>query len=136
MQVSQKVVLFCAAISVGTALAVSAAEVEENAVDIGNAIKSGDILPLEQVIDRATAEYPGTITEIELGSSDGRYTYEIDVVDDAGVKRELQLDAKTAELLSAKLDNDDAEELAKADSEDEEAAAQEDEGEDDGDEEN
>ena len=134
MRVSQKLVLLCAAVSVGTALAVSAAEVE-NAVDIGNAIKSGDILPLEQVIDRATAEYPGTITEIELGSSDGRYTYEIDVVDDAGVKRELQLDAKTAELLSSKLDNDDADELAKADSEDEDAAAQDDDdGDDDGDE--
>ena len=56
--------------------------------------------------------------------------YEIDVVDEAGVKRELKLDAKTAELLSSEIDNDDAEELAATDSEDQEAAAN-DEGDDD-----
>ena len=130
MRVSQKLIMFCAAISVVTALAASAAEME-NAVDIENAIKSGDILPLEEVIGRATALYPGKVTEIELGSRDGRYMYEIDVVDEAGIKRELRLDAKTAELLSSEIDDDDADEVAAAQSEDTGAAAQEDDDDDD-----
>src|SRR6185312_12439335 len=104
MRVSQKLFMFCAAISVVTALAASAAETE-NVIDIDNAIKSGDILPLDEIVRRATAQYPGKITEIELGSSDGRYMYEIDIVDEGGIKRELRLDAKTAELLSSEVDD-------------------------------
>jgi hypothetical protein len=124
MRVSQKLVMLCAAISVWTALPATAGEME-NDIDIGNAMKSGEIMPLEEIIQRATSQYPGKITEIELGSSEGRYMYEIDVVDEGGVKRELKLDAKTAELLSSEVDEDDSSEVATAESPDENAAAQE-----------
>jgi len=67
-----------------------------------------DILPLEQILQRAKAQYPGRVTETELERKRGRYVYEIDVVSDDGVKKELKYDAKTGELISAKVeDNDD-----------------------------
>ncbi|MED5509057.1 MAG: PepSY domain-containing protein [Pseudomonadota bacterium] len=59
----------------------------------------GDILPLEQVIESAMAVKPGQILETELDEDDGRYVYELEILDDRGQVWELELDASTAELL-------------------------------------
>jgi hypothetical protein len=84
--------------------------------DIEEALKSGEILPLDAIIKAMTERYPGRVTEIELGSKKGRYLYEIDVVNDRGLKIEFKLDAKSGKLLSSKLDDDD--DKAKKDSDD------------------
>jgi hypothetical protein len=47
------------------------------------------------------------------------YVYEIDMVDEGGVKMEPKLDAKTAELLSIEIDEDDEDEVAEAESDEE-----------------
>lgn len=59
----------------------------------------GDILPLEQVIESAMAVKPGQILETELDEDDGRYVYELEILDERGQVWELELDASTAELL-------------------------------------
>lgn len=115
----RSIILLCSAVAVGFTMFASAAENEQDNVDIEGAMKAGEILPLEEIIHRAKSEVPGRITEIELGHSDGRYLYEVDVMDDSGVKRELKLDAKSAELLSSEVDDDDEDEVAEADSGDE-----------------
>jgi uncharacterized membrane protein YkoI len=126
MRLSHSLAMLCAAASIGAvAAAAEEKDEQENTVDIQGAIQSGEILPLEEILQRALSQFPGKVTEIELGSTDGRYRYEVDVTDDAGVKRELVLDAKTAELLSMEIDNDD-EESASAGGGDEEAAADDD----------
>jgi uncharacterized membrane protein YkoI len=66
-----------------------------------------DILPLEEILRRVKAQYPGRVTETELERKRGGYVYEIDVVSDDGVKRELKYDAKTGELISSKVEDDD-----------------------------
>lgn len=58
----------------------------------------GDILPLEQVIESAMAVKPGQILETELDEDDGRYVYELEILDERGQVWELELDASTAEL--------------------------------------
>jgi uncharacterized membrane protein YkoI len=127
-------IMLCAAASIGGVMAAAAEEKEkdeqENTADIGSAVTAGEIMSLQEIIKRATDRYPGKVTEIELGSSDGRYQYEVDVTDAGGVKRELILDAKTAELLSSEVDEDD-EKSASTDKDDEEAAADEGDDEDD-----
>lgn len=59
----------------------------------------GDILPLEQVIQSAMAVKPGQILETDLEEEDGRYIYELEILDERGQVWELELDASTAELL-------------------------------------
>ena len=69
--------------------------------------QSGEVLPPEQMLERAHARQPGEVTEVELKQKHGQYIYEIDVVDDKGVKRELKFDAKTGEFLAVEEDDDD-----------------------------
>lgn len=67
--------------------------------------QQGKILPLEQVIAAAMAVKPGQILETELEEDDGRFVYELEILDEAGQVWELELDAVTAELIE--LDNED-----------------------------
>lgn len=67
--------------------------------------QQGKILPLEQVITAAMAVKPGQILETELEEDDGRFVYELEILDEAGQVWELELDAATAELIE--LDNED-----------------------------
>jgi peptidase YpeB-like protein len=77
------------------------------APDIGELLKSGEILSQEAIIKRAAEEHPCKVTETELERKGGRYVYEVNVVDDRGVKTELKFDAHSGELLSRKIDDDD-----------------------------
>lgn len=65
----------------------------------------GDILPLEQIIDLAVAVKQGQILETDLERDDGRYVYELEILDSRGQVWELELDAQTGELLE--LENED-----------------------------
>ena len=71
--------------------------------------QAGEILPHQQILERASARQPGEVTEIEVKKKDGRYAYQIDVVDAQGVKRELTFDAKTGEFLTSEEDDEDGE---------------------------
>lgn len=67
--------------------------------------QQGKILPLEQVIATAMTVKSGQILETELEEEDGRFVYELEILDEAGQVWELELDAATAELIE--LDNED-----------------------------
>ena len=67
--------------------------------------ESGEIMPLEKIIERARAEKPGEVLETELDRKNGGYVYEVEIVDDAGQVWEIKLDAKTGKLI--KLERDD-----------------------------
>ena len=66
---------------------------------------SGEILPLEQIIERARAAKAGEIIETELERKQGRYVYEVEILDGAGQVWELELDARTGELLEIEHDD-------------------------------
>lgn len=81
-------------------------------LSIGNAIGSdddhdrahklkqaGEILPLEQIIEKAHQHHQGRILETELEREDGRYVYELALLDDNGTVWEFEFDAKTGELI-------------------------------------
>ena len=89
---------------------------DPSTADVAGLIKSGEIMSQEAIIKRATEQHPGRVTEVELERKGSRYIYEIDLVDDKGVKTELELDAKTGEVLSTETDTDDeAEKNSEAD---------------------
>jgi uncharacterized membrane protein YkoI len=71
---------------------------------------ANDILPQEEIVRRVKAQHPGDIKEIELEQKKGRRVYEVDLIDEAGKKWELKLDAKTGEVLSSEAEESDEDE--------------------------
>lgn len=67
--------------------------------------QQGDILPLEQIIDLAVTVKQGQILETDLEHDDGRYVYELEILDSRGQVWEIELDAQTGELIE--LENED-----------------------------
>ena len=68
-------------------------------------LESGEILPLEQIVTGARAARPGEVIETELEREDGRYVYEVEILDATGRVWEVKLDAKTGELLEIEEDD-------------------------------
>ncbi len=68
-------------------------------------LKNGQILSLEIILEKAKSIKPGRIIETDLDEDDGQYIYEIELLDEQGRIWELELDAKTGELLE--LENED-----------------------------
>lgn len=66
--------------------------------------EAGDILSLEEIIKKATAEHPGRIIEAEFKVKRGRYIYEIEILDKSGTVWELKYDAKTGKFLGKEED--------------------------------
>jgi hypothetical protein len=69
--------------------------------------ETGEVVPKEQILERARAKHPGKVTEVGLKQKNGKYVYEVDIVDSKRVKRELTYDARTGEFLASKKDDDD-----------------------------
>jgi uncharacterized membrane protein YkoI len=68
--------------------------------DAVRAIKQrGDILSLDRILQDVRGQHPGRVLESELEQKDGRYVYEVELVDDQGRVREIKFDASTGELL-------------------------------------
>ncbi|KMT53345.1 PepSY domain-containing protein [Pseudomonas fildesensis] len=62
--------------------------------------QQGVILPLEQLLQKAMARYPGSrLLEAELEKKHGQYAYEVELVTTEGVVREIKLDAATGALI-------------------------------------
>ncbi len=59
----------------------------------------GEILPLEQIIKAAKAKQSGRVIEIELENKDGRYLYEVELLNARGEVWELYFDATTGQLI-------------------------------------
>lgn len=64
-----------------------------------------DLIPLEDIIAKAKQEKGGRVVEAELDRDFGRYVYEVEIVDDAGVEWELKYDARTGKLLRTERDD-------------------------------
>lgn len=69
------------------------------------ALESGQILPLRTVLDKLEREYPGKVLEVELEQDDGRWIYEVKLLQADGQLLKLKLDARTGVLLQRKNKN-------------------------------
>jgi uncharacterized membrane protein YkoI len=70
-------------------------------------IEAGEIMQFEKIAEIALSIKPGRILESELERSrrTGMYIYDIEILDDKGVVWELNLNAKTGELIKLKIDD-------------------------------
>lgn len=62
-------------------------------------VESGDILPLETILDAATQRFPGRLLEAELEREDGALVYELEILTEQGRVLELQFDARDGSLI-------------------------------------
>lgn len=60
---------------------------------------------METILNKAQSEYPGRVLEVEFETKGRRRIYEIELVDDQGVVRELEFDALSGELLTVERDD-------------------------------
>jgi uncharacterized membrane protein YkoI len=63
------------------------------------AVRSGEVLPLPQLLERLQRSHPGQVLELELEQEDGRWIYEVKLLQADGQLLKLELDARSAEVL-------------------------------------
>lgn len=66
------------------------------------AVQSGQVLPLPAVLEALAREVPGQVLEVELEREDGRWIYEIKLLQSGGQLAKLKVDAQTAQVLRRK----------------------------------
>ncbi|HSE57562.1 MAG TPA: PepSY domain-containing protein [Nitrospiraceae bacterium] len=62
------------------------------------------MITLQQAVDKAVGDVPGTVVEAELEKHDGRVVYEIEIIDEQGKECEVLIDARTGETIKIKRD--------------------------------
>ncbi|MBM7334978.1 PepSY domain-containing protein [Alcanivorax marinus] len=68
--------------------------------------QSGEVQPFEQILAVAMARHPGaSLLEAELERDDGALIYELEVLTEDGVVRELEIDARTGRVLEDEVDD-------------------------------
>lgn len=86
----------------------AAAALSSDIVDHEAALRlreSGDILSLDEIIEKTHGLVDGHLIEAELEHEDKRYVYELEFLDQRGTVREIYVNAKTGEVI--KVENGD-----------------------------
>jgi uncharacterized iron-regulated membrane protein len=63
------------------------------------AVRAGEAMPLPALLERLHRSHPGQVLELELEREDGRWLYEIRLLQPDGQLVKLLVDARTAEVL-------------------------------------
>ena len=64
--------------------------------------ESGRIMAAEDILARSRAIQPGQVVGLELERDDGRWIYEVKLIDERNRVHELELDAANGEVLERK----------------------------------
>ncbi len=67
-------------------------------------LRSGDILPLEKILEISRKQITGRILEVELEHEDNQFIYEIEVLDKKGIVWEIKINAATGTILDVEQD--------------------------------
>ena len=78
---------------------------DDDHIEARRLLDSGEILPLEVILNNVKQEHPGKLLEVELDKEDDRIVYEIEILGKDGVVKEVYIDARTGKLLFAKEDD-------------------------------
>lgn len=62
-------------------------------------VESGQILPLQQILEGLSGERRRRVLEVELDEEGGGYVYEIELLGDGGQVWEYRVDAASGEIL-------------------------------------
>ena len=81
------------------------ARADEDHIEARRLLDSGEILPLEVILNNVRQTFPGKIIDVELEREDGRIAYEVEILDTDGVVTEVYINARTGKVLSVKEDD-------------------------------
>lgn len=96
-------VLFPLMLTVLAAAPADAGRAQARAQDlVREAVRRGEILPLEPILAAAQARHPGEVIEVEWEGDE----YEIEILRPDGVVVELEYDARTGELREEEFEED------------------------------
>lgn len=94
-------ILFLSA-ALGAMLAAAAARADEDHDRAFEALRRGEIAPLEEILQVVRERYGGTVLEVELEHKRGRWVYEVKTLSEDGTIAEVYLDAADKTLLRRK----------------------------------
>ena len=63
------------------------------------AVQAGQVLPLKTVLERMERDHPGQVLEVELEQEDGRWVYEVKLLQAGGRLLKLEIDAASGDVL-------------------------------------
>ncbi len=66
------------------------------------AVQAGQVLPLATLLQRLQRSHPGQVLEVELERDDGRWVYELKLLQPGGRLLKLELDAATGAVLKSR----------------------------------
>lgn len=66
------------------------------------ALRQGQVLPLRTVLDQVEQQYQGQVIKVEFDREDGRFVYEIRLLQSDGKVVKLEIDASNGSLISMK----------------------------------
>jgi uncharacterized membrane protein YkoI len=70
------------------------------------AVQAGQVMPLHSLLERLRRSHPGQVLALELEQEDGRWLYEVKLLQADGQLLKLELDAHSGELLRARRKGD------------------------------
>lgn len=70
------------------------------------ALRAGEVLPLATLLERLQRSHPGRVLAVELERDNGRWVYEVKLLQADGQLLKLALDARSGELLSQRRKGD------------------------------
>jgi len=68
-------------------------------------VEEGRVLPLEDLLSRHRERIAGRLLDLEVEREHGRIVYELEVVGEDGLVREIYLDAQSGEWLGEELED-------------------------------
>ena len=78
---------------------------DDDHIEARHLLDSGEILPLEVLLNNVRQTFPGRILDVELEREDGHIAYEVEILGEDGVVSEIYIDARTGKVLSVKEDD-------------------------------
>ena len=65
-----------------------------------DAVRSGQVRPLGQILGAVRGQVPGELLDAQLANSGGRAVYQLRFLDSAGTVRRVTVDANTGQILN------------------------------------
>ncbi len=101
-----KIVSLFLALVAGTISGIAAADDDDPGFEqIREWVRSGRILPLQQILDRYRPRYGDRLLDLEVEHEDGVIVYELEFLQEDGRVVELEVDARDGRLLKREIED-------------------------------
>ena len=72
---------------------------------VRDAVRAGEVMPLDELRERLRRSQPGELLDLELEREDGRWIYEVKLLQAGGRIVKLEIDARSGEVIRERRGN-------------------------------